>query len=759
MRGELASLTTYFGFPVLFVTLNPADVLHPFTWRYALNTEAHPLPDLHLDTFLLEALRSANLWKVVAEDPTAAVEAFHTHVNAFLQVLLDVPSNSRDLPIDGTASKSGAGIFGPLNAIFGSVEPQQRGSLHIHFLLFCYSFDSPHNLLHKFAAHLRDLESALWRWIQSIVVTAFESVPSIFDLPASALQSLRPLPYADANVTLMHPSYSEHVRLSTENWFAGSPETLLPAVATTENPFDFGLPCDKPFVPWCLDYVTTLQHPLQEHAGKLLLFDLRASVLASGLLRSCQPRTCYKGKLGQRGYCRLGFWHWLEIAPHTWERCHGIQLCPRALLGTTPPHRDTFQTERHRQFFGRMNPFILAAIKCNHDVSTLLRFPADVETASDAATSICHKMSTNMSTLLFCVTCYTTKTQPHLTSLWSLLTAATQKLQTDISSGALPAEDPRARARATLSRLLLSCQKRVHKSMQEMISYLLGYDEAYCTHSFHKLYFFHLAARLEIAFPLADSNLASVEPRSCLFLQPNNDDADGPPTAARRGPSFWSPSSDDYPYRGPDLQTWPLYFYAAGVTRVQVIKSTLTTPGCIPFAPQHPDAYTVRQQVLTNSPWRIPHLMGPRIPSSKENSEKRAMLLLLLFKPWMHLQDLLPTAAGFTTWSDHLTSWLETLQQSFRQSLNTRAPPFTPPYWAQRTLHILDHIDNLSQSDPTTADRELRCNPDELRGVPNSVTVEAKLPPDPHDTDSDDSAPDGIDAINLEFVPQDLDSR
>lgn len=125
----------------------------------------------------------------------------------------------------------------------------------------------------------------------------------------------------------------------------------------------------------------------------------------------------------------------------------------------------------------------------------------------------------------------------------------------------------------------------------------------------------------------------------------------------------------------------------------------------------------------------------------------------------MHLQDLLPTAAGFTTWSDHLTSWLKTLQQSFRQSFNTRAPPFTPPYWAQRTLHILDHIDNLSQSDPTTADRELRCNPDELRGIPNSVTVEAKLPPDPHDTDSDDSAPDGIDAINLEFVPQDLDSR
>ena len=65
LRGELASLTTYFGYPLLFVTLNPADVLHPFTWRHALATTPEPLPDLRLDEHLLHALQNAQLWKLL----------------------------------------------------------------------------------------------------------------------------------------------------------------------------------------------------------------------------------------------------------------------------------------------------------------------------------------------------------------------------------------------------------------------------------------------------------------------------------------------------------------------------------------------------------------------------------------------------------------------------------------------------------------------------------------------------------------------
>lgn len=129
--------------------------------------------------------------------------------------------------------------------------------------------------------------------------------------------------------------------------------------------------------------------------------------------------------------------------------------------------------------------------------------------------------------------------------------------------------------------------------------------------------------------------------------------------------------------------------------------------------------------------------MGPRIPSSHEDPEKRAMLLLLLFKPWMHLQELLPQSHAFLSWSDHFTSWLHTLRASALPD-TTRAPTFTPAYWAQRTLHILNHIDNAAQADPSTADRELRCNPDELHGVPDTTTIETSLAPDALQSDSSD---------------------
>ena len=61
MRGKISSLTTYFGNPLLFVTLNPADVLHPFTWRRSLDAPALPLPTATLDQYLVSALEDYRL--------------------------------------------------------------------------------------------------------------------------------------------------------------------------------------------------------------------------------------------------------------------------------------------------------------------------------------------------------------------------------------------------------------------------------------------------------------------------------------------------------------------------------------------------------------------------------------------------------------------------------------------------------------------------------------------------------------------------
>ena len=199
--------------PLCFLTLNPADVLHPYTWKFALSTDLHVLDPARLDSSLRLALQDVNLWRIVAQDPAAAVQAFHLHVRLFLEILLDVNASATHLEPDGIASSTVRGILTPLSGAFGSIEPQQRGSLHIHFLLFCYGFHSPQTLLRRFATQLPLLESRLWAWVQSIVATAFEAVPRMFALDADALRSLRPFPYSDQNLRVMHPSYRQHILL------------------------------------------------------------------------------------------------------------------------------------------------------------------------------------------------------------------------------------------------------------------------------------------------------------------------------------------------------------------------------------------------------------------------------------------------------------------------------------------------------------------------------------------------------------------
>ena len=143
--------------------------------------------------------------------------------------------------------------------------------------------------------------------------------------------------------------------------------------------------------------------------------------------------------------------------------------------------------------------------------------------------------------------------------------------------------------------------------------------------------------------------------------------------------------------------------------------------------------------------------MGPRIPPITEDANKRGLLLLLLFKPWVHLHQLLPSSVGCTTWSEAFDTWFAGLLASL-PSPSTHASPFSAEYWAQRTLHIINHIDNIGLSDPTTADRELCCNPDELNGIPNTTTVEHGRPPGQLDSDSDVSfdQPYDIDYGNLD---------
>ena len=110
----------------------------------------------------------------------------------------------------------------------------------------------------------------------------------------------------------------------------------------------------------------------------MLLYDLRHAALHC-CIHECKPRTCHKGWLGRHGFCRLGFWHWKDVsqwtAADTWQRYHGLPLCPEPCIGEVPPLEGVLLTERHHPYHTRFHVGALGVGKCNHDINVLLKAP------------------------------------------------------------------------------------------------------------------------------------------------------------------------------------------------------------------------------------------------------------------------------------------------------------------------------------------------------------------------------------------------
>ena len=103
-------------------------------------------------------MRSDQMHRLVAQDPVAAVRAFHAHVHSFFEQCLGCSCTPEDLHEDGIASNAGATLFGDVFAAFGAIEPQMRGSLHIHLLLHLLAFQTPQELFRRFHQNWKKLE-------------------------------------------------------------------------------------------------------------------------------------------------------------------------------------------------------------------------------------------------------------------------------------------------------------------------------------------------------------------------------------------------------------------------------------------------------------------------------------------------------------------------------------------------------------------------------------------------------------------------
>jgi Helitron helicase-like domain at N-terminus len=121
MRGQIWSTSVYLGPPSLWITINPSDINNPIAQIFAGEK-------IDYNT-LASTLDSQKRAKNIANNPYAAAKFFHFLIGTILQKLFCVN-------IKGHQVNSGLGILGRVQAYFGLVESQGRGTLHLHMILW-----------------------------------------------------------------------------------------------------------------------------------------------------------------------------------------------------------------------------------------------------------------------------------------------------------------------------------------------------------------------------------------------------------------------------------------------------------------------------------------------------------------------------------------------------------------------------------------------------------------------------------------------
>lgn len=151
-RNELWSLIANKGAPSWFVTLSPADNLHPVCIYWADKNE----------TFVPDLRHCNDRARLVAKNPVAGARFFHFMVQLFVKHLLKWgdPDNKR-------------GIFGHTDAYYGTVEQQGRMTLHLHILIWIVCALSPQEVRDRLTAKDSEFTAELIAYLENCQVGEF----------------------------------------------------------------------------------------------------------------------------------------------------------------------------------------------------------------------------------------------------------------------------------------------------------------------------------------------------------------------------------------------------------------------------------------------------------------------------------------------------------------------------------------------------------------------------------------------------------
>ena len=134
MRNEIRALMMEKGLPSFFITINPADVYNPLV-KFLGGA------DIDIDNLLPEHV--PNYWEqsiLIAKNPFVAAKFFNVYMKAFINSILGY--NPKEKNLDG-------GILGVVNAYYGCVEAQGRGTLHCHMIVWLEGALNPNEIKQK----------------------------------------------------------------------------------------------------------------------------------------------------------------------------------------------------------------------------------------------------------------------------------------------------------------------------------------------------------------------------------------------------------------------------------------------------------------------------------------------------------------------------------------------------------------------------------------------------------------------------------
>ena len=130
MRNEIRGLTMEMGLPAFYVMVNPADVYNPIV--KLLTRE-----EIDVDNLLPDQI--PDFWTqsvALVRNPVAGSQFFHLYMTAFIQSVLGYNGTTTCSERTSESHHDHVGILGRVNAYYGCVEAQGRGSLHCHMLVW-----------------------------------------------------------------------------------------------------------------------------------------------------------------------------------------------------------------------------------------------------------------------------------------------------------------------------------------------------------------------------------------------------------------------------------------------------------------------------------------------------------------------------------------------------------------------------------------------------------------------------------------------